>query len=252
MGLKEGTTAFLKLEDFEPPWRQAVLLANPGSGKKLIFAVRVAASRDRYSELGLTRSEKKAFEKQYAFKAWGTEVCSATGRVGCPLKKLRQIEELTSQLVLHRYATKKAWQKLIGLFVHRFMHRRECMSIFRHTYMHIESLPDGCSRKIPQYVQDELITAALLLPMACSNVRLPVSVRVSATDASLGGGGRASTLTSKTFATALYRYGETKGEYTRLDWSCSPLPPESSMRKAPVPIVDWLTNEAPLDHNPVL
>ena len=210
----------------------------------------LAASRDRYSELGLPRSEKKAFEKQYTVKAWGTEVCSATGRVGCPLKKLRQIEELTSQLVLHRYATKKAWQKLIGLFVHPFMHRRECMSIFHHTYMHTDSLPDGCSRKIPQYVQDELITAALLLPVACSNVRLPVSVKVPATDASLGGGGRASTLTSKTFATALYRYGETKGEYTRLDWSCSPLPPESSMQKAPVPIVDspmkhhWTTTQS--------
>jgi hypothetical protein len=34
----------------------------------------LAASRDRYSELGLPRSEKKAFEKQYTFKAWGTEV----------------------------------------------------------------------------------------------------------------------------------------------------------------------------------
>ena len=50
MGLKEGTTAFLKLEDFEPPWRQAVLLANPGSGKKLIFAVRVTATETRSAE----------------------------------------------------------------------------------------------------------------------------------------------------------------------------------------------------------
>ena len=50
MGLKEGTTAFLKLEDFEPPWRQAVLLANPGSVKKLIFAVRVTATETRSAE----------------------------------------------------------------------------------------------------------------------------------------------------------------------------------------------------------
>ena len=147
-------------------------------------------------------------------------MCSATVRVGCPLKKLRQIEELTSQLVLHLYATKKALQKLIGLFVHPFMHRRECMSIFHHTYMHIESLPDGCSRKIPQYVQDELITAALLLPMACSNVRLPVSVKVSATDASLGGGGRASTLTSKSQKPLLQRCIDTEKQRTSIpDWT---------------------------------
>ena len=55
-----------------------------------------------------------------------------------------------------------------------------------------------------------------------------------------GGGGRASTLTSKPFAKSLYRYGETKGEYTRLDWSCSPLPPDTSMRRAPVPLEDSL------------
>eukprot|EP00438_Fugacium_kawagutii_P011552 Skav235006 [mRNA] locus=scaffold276:32697:41515:+ [translate_table: standard] len=149
----------------------------------------MAASRNRYDELRLPRSEKKAFDKEYTFKAWGTEVCSSSGRVGCPVKKLRQIEELTSQLVLHKHATKKALQKLVGLYVHPFMHRRECMSIFHHTYMHIENLPNAASRKIPQYVQDELITAALLLPMAAANVRLPVSVRVSATDASLEGGG---------------------------------------------------------------
>lgn len=78
--------------------------------------------------------------------------------------------------------------EVVSLFVHPFMHRRECMSIFHHTYAYIESLRDSCSKKLPQYVQDELITAALLLPVAASNVRLPVSVRISATDASLGGG----------------------------------------------------------------
>lgn len=114
------------------------------------------------------------------------------------------------------------------------------MSIFHHTYMYIESLPDGASRKIPQYVQDELITASLLLPVAAANVRLPVSVKVSATNASLEGGGRAATITSKTFAKALYRFGETRGEHTRLDWSHAPLQPESSMQLAPDVMVDSL------------
>lgn len=131
-------------------------------------------------------------------------------------------------------------QKLVGLFARPFMHRRECMSVLHHTYSYIESLPDGCTRKIPQYICDELIAAALLLPLASANVRLPVSVKVSATDASLSGGGRASTITSKTFAKALYRFGETRGEYIGLDWSHSPLPPESCMHPAPTPMVDSL------------
>ena len=56
-------------------------------------------SRKRYDELNLPRASKKAFDKHYSFKAWGTEVCSSSGRVGGPLKRLRHIEELTVELV---------------------------------------------------------------------------------------------------------------------------------------------------------
>ena len=98
---------------------------------------------------------QKAFDKEYCFKAWGTQVDSSSGRVGTPLQKLRQ-----------KHASKKALQKLLGLYVHPFMHRRECMSIFHHTYLFIDNLPEGVSRKIPQYICDELLTAVLLLPLA--------------------------------------------------------------------------------------
>lgn len=49
-------------------------------------------ARARYAELKLPRSEKKAFDKAYSFKAWGTEVDSQSGRVSAPLEKLRQID----------------------------------------------------------------------------------------------------------------------------------------------------------------
>ena len=56
------------------------------------------ASRQRYAELGLPRSSKKGFEKEYTFKAWGTCVDSASGRVGAPVEKLRQIEESIAKI----------------------------------------------------------------------------------------------------------------------------------------------------------
>lgn len=71
-------------------------------------------SRSRYQELQLPRSEKKAFDKEYHFKAWGTCVCSQTGRIGSPQEKLRQVETLATELVREGLATKKALQKLIG------------------------------------------------------------------------------------------------------------------------------------------
>lgn len=197
-------------------------------------------SRDKYQELQLPRSTKKAFDKQYTFKAWGTQVDSQSGLVSVPTSKLRQIEMLTCALLQGGLVTKKAMQKLVGLFVHPFMHRRECMSIFNHVYKFIERTPEGHSVKIPQHVKDELITAVLLLPLASSSARWPVSTQVSATDASSVAGGRAATLTNGAFSKTLYRFGEKRGEYTRLDWDTHAIEPPTDMVKTPQSLVDTL------------
>ena len=202
--------------------------------------VLLEASRKRYKELGLPTSEKKAINKSYEFKAWGTAVSSTTGRVGAPYEKLRQIEYLACQLLLEGHASKKALQKLIGCFVHPFMHRRECMSIFNHVYLFIERMPETGIRRLPHHIRDEIASAVLLLPCAQSNIRTPVSVRLAATDASSKKGGRASCLTSKAFAKTLYRFAETKGEHCRLDWEKHSLPPPTCMKAAPQALEDAL------------
>lgn len=202
--------------------------------------VLIEASRKRYQELGLPTSEKKAINKSYEFKAWGTAVSSTTGRIGAPYEKLRQIEYLACQLLLEGHASKKALQKLIGCFVHPFMHRRECMSIFNHVYLFIEKMPESGIKRLPHHIRDEIACAVLLLPFAQSNIRTPVSVRLAATDASSKKGGRASCLTSKAFAKTLYRFAETKGEHCRLDWEKHSLPPPSCMKTAPQALEDAL------------
>ena len=198
----------------------------------------IQASRKRYAELQLPRSEKKAFEKEYDFKAWGTQVTSESGRVGTPYPKMKQIEALTVALLQEGRASKKALQKLLGLYVHPFMHRRELMATFHHIYVYIEKMPEHDICRMPVFVKDELITALLLLPLAETNVRSPVSTRISATDASSLRGGRASTITSKALAKTLYRFGEQKGEHTRLDWEMHQLEPPSVMELAPTPLID--------------
>ena len=197
-------------------------------------------SREKYKELNLPRSEKKAFDKSYCFKAWGTSVDSCSGRIGSPTEKLRQIESLTTALLTTGHASKKALQKLIGLYIHPFMHRRECMSVFHHIYVYLENMKEGVVQKLPHHIRDELVAACLLLPVACGNVRWPVSVQISATDASLTGGGRASTVTSRKIAKTLYRFGEKKGEFCKLDWASQCLPPPTSMVRAPDVLVDAL------------
>ena len=197
-------------------------------------------ARDRYDELKLPRSKKKSFDKCYNFKAWGTQVDSNLGIVSSPLEKLRSIEALTIALLFSGQASKKTLQKVVGLFIHPFMHRRECMCIFHHIYHHIEKLPEGKIAKLPQHIRDELLCATLLLPLAGTNARWPVSTQVSATDASSTGGGRAATLTSRPFAKVLFRFGEKRGEYCRLDWDKNAIPPPSDMELAPKALSETL------------
>lgn len=101
-----------------------------------------------------------------------------------PLEKLRQIEVLTLALLQHGLAFKKALQKLVGLYVHPFMHRRECMCVFHHIYQYMDNVPEQGVHRIPQHIRDELLTAAVLLPLASCSARWPVSVQIAATDAS--------------------------------------------------------------------
>lgn len=141
---------------------------------------------------------------------------SETGWVSTPAEKLRQIETLTTSLLSHGEVTKKALQKLIGLYVHPFMHRRQCMAIFHHVYKYLDRLEDGQLYRIPQHIVDELVTAALLLPFSGCNIRWPVSVQISASDASSRKGGRAACLTTQSFAKVLYRFSEK--EVNILEW----------------------------------
>lgn len=206
-------------------------------------------SREHYKTLGLPRSEKKAFDKEYSFKAWGSAIDSESGRVGSPVEKLRQVEELTIALLQIGYATKKALQKLIGLYIHPFMHRRECMSLFHHVYVYIDSLVENKLTRLPQHIRDELLTAALILPLSSSSVRWAVSPQVAATDASSKGGGRASTLTTTGLAKVLYRFSERRGEYCKLDWVDHPIAPATRMSLAPESLIRtlmkhrWTTTE---------
>ena len=83
------------------------------------------------------------------------------------------------------------------------------MSIFHHIYSFVGRMPEqGLITLL-----DELFTAVLVLPLAEASARWPVSIQVSATDASSRRGGQASTLTTKAFAKTLYRFSEKNGVY---------------------------------------
>lgn len=175
-------------------------------------------ARKEYASSGLEVALDKEFRHQKTFCAWGTEVDDESGWVGTPVPKRRDLAALIAHLLALNRVTKKCMQQVLGLLVHPFSHRRILMSAFHHVYRFVSKLPENTIVKLPPLIRDELVFAVLLLPFAHSNVRWPVSQRVTATDSTTTMGAGVETFVPKNVAEALYRWAEFKGEYVRLDW----------------------------------
>ena len=80
----------------------------------------------------------------------------------------------------------------------------------------LQELKYGASVVWPADIRDEIISCALTLCVAESDICWRVSERISATDATPSDGGAAYTLVSDEFALALYRAAEGKGFATTL------------------------------------
>ena len=189
-------------------------------------------SRKHYKNLGIPVSEKKAYTKSPSFTAWGTHVDNATGRVGTPLAKLKQLSQLLVEVCRLPRVTQKVLQKVLGLIVHPAMHQRLIMSLLQEAYIWVENIGPHKALKMPNAVREELLMVSLCLCLCHSNIRHPISTRIGASDASLTGGGRAATLTTGGIAETLYRYSVHKGEPVRLDWEKGRLAPPTQLRPA--------------------
>ena len=125
--------------------------------------------------------------------------------------------------------SKKALQQLLGQFPHPWMHRRELSCIFFKSYEFVHLMSESEVRRLPVLVAEELVVAGLFLGLSSSNIRWPVSNRISSTDATLERGGT-ETYTLPVVANCLYKLAVQKGEYVRLDWAATGLPaPTSTM-----------------------
>ena len=136
-----------------------------------------------YRQHGLELSASKCFRRKRKFAARGTAVDDCSGVVGSPLVKRVTVAQIALKLARASVVSKKAMQKMLGLFVHPFQHRRLLMSVWDTAYVWTAQLSDTGLHPLPLRVSDEIVCAALLLPLASANIRWPVNCCVSTTDA---------------------------------------------------------------------
>ena len=110
------------------------------------------------------------------------------------------------------------FQSLLGSYVHPFSHRKELMCVLSRSYRWLQTLSLGKVYRVPQDIRDELLGAALLLPCVHAVIRASLSSTLACSDATQVGGGATSVEVAAECAEGLFRHGEHRGAYTRLDW----------------------------------
>ena len=103
------------------------------------------------------------------------------------------------------------------------MHKRELTAALHRTYAWHASLPERGDVPWPSYVRRELLGVGLLLLVAETSLRDPVSPVVSCTDATPTSGGAVSCVVRPELAEFMHDFGERRGERTRLDWGVNHL-----------------------------
>ena len=178
-------------------------------------------SYEAYANAGLPRSKKKGFGfSQVAsdgtplenscgltdFAAWGTQIRSNPGTAAAPVDKRRHIAILAFSFLCLPCVAQTMLRRMVALLGHPLQHRRELTCTFHRIFKWCQNLSPKVFHKWPADVRDELLAAALTLPIAHSNLRWQVDTNLTATDATPTSFATVSCPVSRSLAEALLQF----------------------------------------------
>ena len=187
----------------------------------------LARAREAYEKHKLEGSVEKDVVAEEKFKAAGAEIDSRIENVrlglvsvAAPMAKRIALSTLSLRASALPMITSKLASRLAGNWVSVLLYRR-CLSSVVDSFFGIaasceassENVGLGLSRK----TADELVTLAALVPLMATNVSLPISPKVYASDASNSSGAVVSTVVDPVVAQHLWLGGDQRGRYTKLD-----------------------------------
>ncbi|CAE8585445.1 unnamed protein product [Polarella glacialis] len=147
------------------------------------------AVREAYQIWGLPRKEKKTVVRSLtADTLGGGQVDGVAGLIRPRLAKVLQYLGYVLHMLNEGMVSKNGLQIGLGGLVYFAQFRRPVMSSFRFVWKHLRHISSGPKAKLPVAVQDELLLSICLLPLCCIDIRAPVSLLVTISDASESGG----------------------------------------------------------------
>lgn len=187
----------------------------------------LATARDAYDRHKLEGSHEKDVIAEEKFKAAGAEVDSRISNVkqglvsvSAPLSKRIGLSTLSLRAACLPIITSKLASRLAGNWVSVLLYRR-CLSSVVDSFFGIAASCEASSRNVAVTLNrgaaEELVTLAALVPLIASNVALPFSSTIFASDASNSSGAVVSSTASQPLSRLLWLGGDKKGGYTKLD-----------------------------------
>ena len=148
--------------------------------------------REEYERLGMPRHPKKSVAQAQVAEVQGAIVDGGKGIIYPKPSKMLKYMQVVIRLVQDGWANQRQLQVAAGGLVYVSMFRRPMLGLLNGIWGWIESFknePPIIRKRIPREVQWELLRFLGLLPLARLDLRLELSPTVTASDASLSGGG---------------------------------------------------------------
>ena len=142
---------------------------------------------------------------------------STRGTYGAPAERRLQLLLLGLLALSVPTCAKETLQSLLGSLIHPFMRHKSSMCLLGRAFRFVQKAPSGTAIKIPADVCDELLSCALSLAVASTDIRAPVRTRVTCSNATPTALGTVESTVSRELAESLFDHAEQKGAYTRLD-----------------------------------
>jgi hypothetical protein len=174
---------------------------------------RSSAARSRF---GATEAESKAVRDASEATLTGAQILGNEGYVGAPDTRRLALQVRSFQLAKLPVISTLAAEMFTGSWTAVAMYRRPILVVFRHMY-EFNSLEPKAVYRFGAKAREELILAACLAPLAVTDLRAQVPQKLWALDASPSKGAYVSTPVSLPLSRALWRHGERRGKYSKLE-----------------------------------
>lgn len=169
-----------------------------------------------YREVGLIPHTEKGFRDLLKSSFWGSDFNGEDGRIRGSLKRSIPLAWLILRIVKLGHCTTELLQTISGSLVSLFLFRRRMLVLLDSVFIAVRDREPTNIIKLSGRLISELLLCVVLLPLAATNLRAPVSSTLTATDASDWGEAAVTSMVPTALSHELYRHTLRKSVWTRL------------------------------------